>query len=514
MGGCASLDQSHDQNDFLEKQVAVVMVPFPVQGHLNQLLHLSRLLSSYNLPIHYIGFEDHIKQAKLRVHGWDLNARSTIYFQELPVPPSLNISSQISRTELMTCLFHATLQLREPVFTFLKEVSAKYRRVVIIYDSLMTCTVQDVCLIPNMEAYCFHSSSAFNTYSFIWDAITKLFPAYVKTNHPTMVSERLLKSFMKAFANLKVSSLMFSSPNIRRKMKILKNLPSIESSYPPEILEVLKKQLECGKIKCGDIHDTSRVIEGPYLDLLTKFMGNDKQWALGPFNPMVIMEKKGPIIVRRHECLEWLDKQAPNSVILISFGTSVSLSHDQINELAIGLERSQQKFIWLLRTADDRKANASTEENNVLVEAQLPEGFEKRIEGRGIIVKDWAPQLEILAHQSTGGFMSHCGWNSCMESITMGVPIAAWPMQVDQPRNAVLITEVLRIGLNVRKWDSKDNLASSMTIENVVKRLMTSLEGDDMRKNAKLLGNAIKESMVDGGATRKELDTFIAHIRR
>ncbi|KAK4375895.1 hypothetical protein RND71_006572 [Anisodus tanguticus] len=512
MGSCASLDQSHDQIDFIEKQVAVVMVPFPVQGHLNQLLHLSRLISPYNIPIHYIGFEEHIKQAKLRVHGWDLNVNSTnIYFQEFPMPSSLNVSSQISRTELMTSLFNASLQLREPFFTFLKEMSPKFRTVVIIYDSLMTCTVQDVRLVHNMEAYCFHSTSAFNSYSFIWDVITKIFPAYMKMNHPTLISERLLKSLMKVFANLKVSSLKLSSSDIRTKMKILKDLPSIGSCYPPEILEILKKQLECGKFKCGDIHDTSRVIEGPFLDLLTKFMGNDKQWALGPFNPTLNLEKKGPIIAS-HWSLEWLDKQSPNSVILISFGTSVSLSHDQINEIAIGLDKSQQKFIWLLRTADDHKANTFTEENNV--KAQLREGFENRVKGRGIIVKDWAPQLDILAHISIGGFMSHCGWNSCMESITMGVPIAAWPMNVDQPRNAVLITEVLRIGLNVRNWDRRDNLVTSMTIENVVKKLMTSLEGDKMRRNAEVLGNAIKESMLDGGITRGELDTFITHITR
>ena len=87
--------------------------------------------------------------------------------------------------------------------------------------------------------------------------------------------------------------------------------------------------------------------------------------------------------------------------------------------------------------------------------------FEERVEGMGLVVRDWAPQLEILSHTSTGGFMSHCGWNSCLESITMGVPIAAWPMHSDQARNSVLITKVLRIGLVVKDWAQRNALGGN-----------------------------------------------------
>ena len=72
---------------------------------------------------------------------------------------------------------------------------------------------------------------------------------------------------------------------------------------------------------------------------------------------------------------------------------------------------------------------------------------EERTKGKGMVVREWVPQVKILGHPSTGGFMSHCGWNSCVESISMGVPIAAWPMHADQPFNAVLITKVLKVGV-------------------------------------------------------------------
>lgn len=43
-----------------------------------------------------------------------------------------------------------------------------------------------------------------------------------------------------------------------------------------------------------------------------------------------------------------------------------------------------------------------------------------------------------------------------MESISLGVPVATWPMHSDQPRNAFLITEVLKIGLVVNDWEHRD----------------------------------------------------------
>ncbi|XP_049345397.1 zeatin O-glucosyltransferase-like, partial [Solanum verrucosum] len=205
----------------------------------------------------------------------------------------------------------------------------------------------------------------------------------------------------------------------------------------------------------------------------------------------------------------WLDKQETNSVIYVSFGSTTTLSNKEIEELAIGLEKSMQKFIWVLRDADKGDVFAGEERR-----AQLPEGYEERIKGRGIIERDWAPQLEILAHPSTGGFMSHCGWNSCMESISMGVPIAAWPMHSDQPRNSQLVTKVLKTGLTVRHWEHWDELVASEIVENAVRTLMASPEGDEMRKRASELSIAVKQSVMDGEGYGAEMNSFIAHITR
>ncbi|KAI5682837.1 hypothetical protein M9H77_04065 [Catharanthus roseus] len=461
-------------------QVAVVMVPFPAQGHLNQLLHLSRLISSYNIPIHYVCTPSHGRQAKIRVHGWDPLSVSNIHFHEFPTPsfisPPPNPHAAIKFPAHLQPSFDSSSYLRTPVSGLLRKLSAKFTRVVIIHDSLMGSVIQDFVTLFNTESYTFHSVSAFCLFFFLWERIGIIRPS---------IDEKLLKI-----------------------------VPSIEGCFTPEFLGFVKNQHDVIKYNSGRIYNSNRAIEGPFLDLLGKeeITDNKKQWALGPFNPVVkINGQKGS--ERKHECLNWLDKQSPNSVIFISFGTTTSLSDEQIREIAIGLEKSQQKFIWVLRDAD--KGDVFNVQG-LIRSIELPDGFEKRIQGKGLLVRNWAPQLEILEHFATGGFMSHCGWNSCMESLSMGVPMATWPMHSDQPRNAALITEILRVGLVVKEWCRRDEVIKASEVEKVVRDLMGSDSeiGAELRKRAAELGVVVRRSMGEGGVTRKELDDFIAHIIR
>lgn len=337
----------------------------------------------------------------------------------------------------------------------------------------MSSIVQDLVLIPHVESYCFHSVSAFAMFFYFWEALRRPFPV---------------------------------EPNL------LKDLPSLEGCFTTDFRKFLTKQQIGTKLASGRLYNTCKAIEGPFLDLLAKeeISGNKKQWALGPFNPVIEIQHNLMSSNHAHKCLKWLDKQAPNSVIYVSFGTTTSLSDEQIKELAHGLERSEQKFIWVLRDADMGDIFSGEGKRN----DQLPKGYEERVKGRGMVVREWAPQLEILRHPSTGGFMSHCGWNSCMESITMGVPITAWPMHFDQPRNTVLITKLLKIGLVVKDWEKREDLVGSIVIEKAVKMLMALKEGEEMRRRAVELGSAVRESAAEGGGSRLELDSFISHITR
>lgn len=458
-----------------EPQVAVLMVPFPAQGHLNQLLHFSNLITSYGLPVHYAGSSTHNRQAKLRIHGWDSQSLSKIHFHDFNLPPYSCPPPQPDPsfhfpTHLQP-LFDASVHLRQPVSQLLQQLSSNFKRVIVIHDCLMASVVQDVKIIPNAESYAFVPISAFTAFFNSWEKMPQ-----------------------------KPFTLDFDVPE---------GIPSTEDCSTPGISSFIANQKDFLGFESGRLYNTSSVIEGEYIELLKKMPGKAgmKHLAVGPLNPVEIKSKNE---IDSHICLEWLDKQETGSVIYISFGSTTSMTDEQITELALGLEKSGQKFIWVLRRADTGDVFSGGE----VTEPQLPEGYEERMKNRGIVVRVWAPQLKILAHPSVGGFMSHCGWNSCMESISMGVPMAAWPMHSDQPRNAVLVTDVLKIGTLVRDWAHRTEMVASTTIENSLRRLMATKEGEEMRRRAAELGDAVRVSIVKGGASRLEMDSFISHITR
>ncbi|KMT15062.1 hypothetical protein BVRB_3g061840 [Beta vulgaris subsp. vulgaris] len=472
-GQCCN--KNGNQNGLEHPQVAVVMVPFPAQGHLNQLLHLSHLIISYNIPVYYPGSATDNHQAKLRLHGWDTEILDKIHFHDFQLPiyssPPPNPDPSILFPRELEPLFDASKHLRQPVSLLLQGLSTKFKRIVVIFDSLMAYVIQDVKLIQNAESYAFRPFSALSIFLNIWEGIPE-------------------KPF-------------------QLDLEIPRCIPSNEGCLTPLVFSFIANLHKLLGFQAGMLYNTSRLIEGRYVELLQKLSKNAeaKHFAVGPLNPV---ETKSKSEKDRHTCLLWLDKQEVGSVIYISFGSTTSMTDEQITELALGLERSRQKFIWVLRRADTADALRGTEVRN----PQLPEVYEERVKDRGIVIRDWAPQLQILAHPSTGGFMSHCGWNSCMESISMGVPMAAWPMHSDQPRNAVLVTEVLRIGTLVRDWTDRAKLVMSTTIENVLRRLLASEEGKAMQERAIELGDAVRASVGKDGVSRLEMDSFMSHITR
>ncbi|KAI3471699.1 hypothetical protein Pfo_028349 [Paulownia fortunei] len=314
-------------NHHASQAVAVVMVPLPAQGHINQLLHLSRLISAHDLPVYYVGTATLIRQAKTRVHGWDPSSSASMQFHEFPTPqfdnppPNPNASTRFP-SQLIPSLM-AAMGLREPVYTFVNKLSTKFRKVVVIYDSLMSSVVQDIHSIQNAEAYRFQCASAFTIFSFHWETEGK-------------------------------------PPVPHEAAEVLKESPPEDGFFTPEFYEYIYLQNEARKIFSGDIYDSSRVIEPLYFDLIAKekAMGAEQIWALGPLNPG------------------------------------------------------------------------------------------------------------------------------------------------------------LRTGVEVVNWERRGEAVSSDTVEKAVRKLMASEEGEEIRKRAKELGEAVQQSFMEGGATRKEFGSFISHITR
>ncbi|KAI9078687.1 hypothetical protein K1719_039367 [Acacia pycnantha] len=210
------------------------------------------------------------------------------------------------------------------------------------------------------------------------------------------------------------------------------------------------------------------------------------------------------------DCLKWLDLQPPNSVLFISFGSGGSLSEDQINDLALGLEMSNVRFLWVNVKAPNNKASASylTKPENDQLDSFLPKGFQERTRERGLVMASWAPQVEVLGHEATGAFLTHCGWNSVLESIVNGVPLIAWPLFAEQRTNAVMLVDGLKVA--VRLWSSENGLAvvEREGITKVIKSVMEGEEGKEVRRRMKKLKEAAASALMEDGWSTKTLSNL------
>nr|QNV69589.1 glycosyltransferase [Mentha x piperita] len=241
---------------------------------------------------------------------------------------------------------------------------------------------------------------------------------------------------------------------------------------------------------------------GPIEYLLQEEKGKPRVYPIGP----IIKMGPKPEDDSSCPCSKWLDDQPSGSVLYVSFGSGGTLSRDQIIELASGLEMSEQRFLWVLRLPNDALSNATyfnvSSKGDPM--AFLPEGFIERTKGRGLVVPFWAPQAQILAHGSTGAFLTHCGWNSILESITNGVPMIAWPLYAEQKMNAVILHEDAKVAIRVHPRE--DGLVDRVQITNVVKGLMEGEEGKGIRSRAKDLKDAASRTLSENGASMKFLN--------
>ncbi|XP_058745523.1 UDP-glycosyltransferase 72B1-like [Vicia villosa] len=200
---------------------------------------------------------------------------------------------------------------------------------------------------------------------------------------------------------------------------------------------------------------------------------------------------------------KWLDEQPCRSVVFVCFGSGGTHTSTQTDELAYGLEMSEQRFLWVLRCPKDKVENDSNfiASSNVDPFVFLPNGFMERTKGRGLVVPYWAPQAQILSHVSIGGFVSHCGWNSILESVVNGVPLIAWPLYAEQKMNAALVSEEIKVAIRVNIGE--DGLIEREEIASVVMRLMESEEGKKLRSKIMDLKEAAANALKENGASTK-----------
>ncbi|KAL0843544.1 hypothetical protein Bca101_016789 [Brassica carinata] len=218
-------------------------------------------------------------------------------------------------------------------------------------------------------------------------------------------------------------------------------------------------------------------------------------YPIGPLH--IAASAPSSLLEEDRSCIEWLNKQKPSTVIYISLGSLGLMETRDMLEMARGLCNSKQPFLWVIRPGSIPASE--------WIES-LPEEFSNLVSERGYIVK-WAPQMEVLRHPAVGGFWSHCGWNSTLESIGEGVPVICRPITGDQKVNARYLESVWRIGVRLEGELEKE------TVERVVKRLIVDEEGAYMRKRANDLKEKLEASVRSGGSSCSSLEDFVNSLQ-
>jgi len=119
----------------------------------------------------------------------------------------------------------------------------------------------------------------------------------------------------------------------------------------------------------------------------------------------------------------------------------------------------------------------------------------------------WAPQMKVLSHPSVGGFLTHSGWNSTLESICAGVPMISWPFLAEQPINSKFISDVWKIGLAMKEVVTRE------IVEERVRRLMSGEEGEQMAKRIGELRDASMRAIGKGGSSYSNMEKFLKELQ-
>ncbi|XP_059303815.1 UDP-glycosyltransferase 90A1-like [Lycium ferocissimum] len=247
----------------------------------------------------------------------------------------------------------------------------------------------------------------------------------------------------------------------------------------------------------GLIMNSFYELEPRFADYFNQHLG-PKSWCVGPLclakQPMTAVRSQTN---NKHKTwMQWLNNKLDNKqpVLYVAFGTQAEVSAEQIQEIAKGLELSNTCFVWVTR-------------QKVLEHLK---GFEDRVKNRALIVKEWVDQSEVLRHKSIKGFLSHCGWNSLLESICAKVPILALPFMAEQHLNARMVTEEIGVGLRIMPRNgSVRGFVEAEEVEKMVRELMEGEKGERVRKKVKEVGENAMEAMKEGGSSWSTLGLLI-----
>nr|XP_027095146.1 7-deoxyloganetin glucosyltransferase-like isoform X1 [Coffea arabica] len=461
----------------LEKKPHAVCVPAAAQGHINPMLKLAKLLHHNGFHITFVNTEfNHRRWLKSR--GPDaLNGLPDFQFKAIPdgLPPS-----DVDATQDIATLFESVDRtclgpFRELLAELNDTSSSKVPPVsCIVSDAITSFTLAAAEELSIPEVH-FWTASACSYLGFFQYA--KLMEkGIIPLKDASYLTNGYLDTVLDWIPELE---------GIR-----LKDLPSFLRTTNPDdfMVKFVLQETQRARKASAIIINTYQQLEHGVLDALSSFL--PPIYTIGPLHFLdnhvhdkSLTDIQSNLWKEEPECLEWLDSKDPNSVVYVNFGSIAVMTPEQLVEFAWGLANSKQNFLWILRP--DLVSGSS---------AILPSEFLEETKERSMFA-GWCPQEKVLSHPAVGGFLTHSGWNSTIESISYGVPMICWPFFADQQTNCWFCCTKWGIGMEI------DNNVKRDEVEGLVSELMAGEKGKEMKKKAmdwkKLAETAVTDSNLN-----------------
>ncbi|XP_027120368.2 UDP-glycosyltransferase 75C1-like [Coffea arabica] len=286
------------------------------------------------------------------------------------------------------------------------------------------------------------------------------------------------------------------------------DLPSFLLDPSPEVNRIAVRELK-DHLQLLEKEENATILVNSFDGLeyeALRAMKKFKMMAIGPLVPSEFLDGKYPLGVSfggdmlptLKDYVKWMNSKHEGSLVYVAFGSYSELSMKQMEQIAHGLLESQKTFLWVIRTSYSGEK----------LEEKL--SCKDELEKQGMIVP-WCSQMEVLSHPCVGCFVTHCGWNSSLESMVAGVPVVAVPLWNDQATNAKFIQDVWKIG--VRAIANDGGVFEANEIKRCIELVMDGGKiGEEMRINAKKWQGLAREAAKDGGPSNMNLRTFVNEL--
>ncbi|KAK9216004.1 hypothetical protein WN944_008013 [Citrus x changshan-huyou] len=467
-----------------------VCIPYPAQGHINPMLKLAKILHHKGFHITFVNTEFNHKRL-LKSRGPDsLNSLPSFRFETIPdgLPPTDVDATQ----DIPSLCYSTTRTCLAPFKELLHKLNDPSSNVppvtCIVSDGVMSFTV-DAAEELGVPEVLFWTTSAcgFLAYLHFRQLIDK---GYTPLKDESYFTNGYLNTVIDWIPGMK---------GIR-----LSDIPSfIRTTNPDDImLNFVISETERSKRASAIILNTYRELEQEALDALTSLL-LPPVYSIGHLQFQLNQIPENDSIMRigsnlwkeETECIDWLDTKEPNSVVYVNFGSITVMTANQLIEFAWGLANSKQTFMWVIRP--DLVVGDS---------AILPPEFVTETKERSLLAS-WCPQEQVLNHPAIGGFLTHSGWNSTLESICGGVPLICWPFFAEQQTNCRYSCREWGIGMEI------DSNVKREEVEVLVRDLMVGEKGQEMKLEALELKKKAKEAATGpAGSSYVNLEKLITHV--